>query len=72
MARPGAERDRTRYEAGKLLGLDARASQLRPAKHSTAMMLDGEPVGEHFIYWDFISVGGSLRPPPPRSGQPGA
>jgi redox-sensitive bicupin YhaK (pirin superfamily) len=38
-----------------MLVLDARASQVRPAEHSTAMMLVSEPVREHFIYWNITS-----------------
>lgn len=44
-----------RFEAGQLLVLDATASNLRAVGRATVMMLGGEPVGERFIYWNFVS-----------------
>ena len=45
----------TRYDAGKMLMLNAAASRVRAAEQSTVMVLGGEPVGERFIYWNFVS-----------------
>lgn len=55
VATGAVEMDGTRYEAGKMLVFDAGASQVRAAEHSTVMVLGGEPVGERFIYWNFVS-----------------
>ncbi|NYF30609.1 pirin family protein [Sphingopyxis sp. JAI108] len=49
------EMDGTTYGAGKMLVLDAAASRVRAAARSTVMVLGGEPVGERFIYWNFVS-----------------
>ncbi|WP_397473805.1 pirin family protein [Pusillimonas sp.] len=45
----------TRYDAGKMLVLGASASHVRATQHATVMALGGEPVGERFIYWNFVS-----------------
>lgn len=44
-----------RYEAGKLLVLGAGSSHFRAKKQSTVMILGGAPVGERFLYWNFVS-----------------
>lgn len=44
-----------RYDAGKMLVLNAVASRVRAAEQSTVMVLGGEPVGERFVYWNFVS-----------------
>lgn len=49
------EMDGTAYGAGRMLVLDAAASRVRAAARSTVMILGGEPVGERFIYWNFVS-----------------
>jgi redox-sensitive bicupin YhaK (pirin superfamily) len=49
------ELDGVRYEAGKMLVLGSTASRIRAAEQSTVMVLGGEPVGERFIYWNFVS-----------------
>jgi redox-sensitive bicupin YhaK (pirin superfamily) len=45
----------TRHDAGRMLILNAAASRIRAAEQSTVMVLGGEPVGERFIYWNFVS-----------------
>lgn len=45
----------TRYESGRMLVLGAAASQVRACARSSVMLLGGEPVGERFIYWNFVS-----------------
>jgi redox-sensitive bicupin YhaK (pirin superfamily) len=49
------EMDGRRYEAGKLLVVGTAASRIRASQVSTVMILGGEPVGERFIYWNFVS-----------------
>jgi redox-sensitive bicupin YhaK (pirin superfamily) len=44
-----------RYEAGNMLVLDAGASHVRASQASTIMLLGGEPVGQRFLYWNFVS-----------------
>jgi redox-sensitive bicupin YhaK (pirin superfamily) len=43
------------YGAGKMLVLRADASRLHAVQHSAVMVLGGEPLGERFIYWNFVS-----------------
>ncbi|MBC8057153.1 MAG: hypothetical protein H7Y61_11310, partial [Rhizobiales bacterium] len=43
------------YGAGKMLVLRADASRVRAVEHSAVMVLGGEPLGERFIYWNFVS-----------------
>lgn len=43
------------YGAGKMLVLGKHASFLRAIEPSTVMMLGGEPLGERFLYWNFVS-----------------
>jgi redox-sensitive bicupin YhaK (pirin superfamily) len=43
------------YGGGKMLVLGAAASRVRAVEHSAVMLLGGEPVGERFIYWNFVS-----------------
>jgi redox-sensitive bicupin YhaK (pirin superfamily) len=43
------------YGAGKMLVLGAGASWMRAVEHSAVMVLGGEPIGERFIYWNFVS-----------------
>jgi redox-sensitive bicupin YhaK (pirin superfamily) len=49
------ELDGGRYEAGRMLVLGKAASRVRALEKSTLMVLGGEPVGERFIYWNFVS-----------------
>ncbi|MGH8295538.1 MAG: pirin family protein, partial [Steroidobacteraceae bacterium] len=44
-----------RYEAGKMLILSSKASRMRAAERSTVMALGGAPLGERFLYWNFVS-----------------
>ena len=44
-----------RYGAGQMLVLGADACRLRAVEPATVMALGGEPVGERFIYWNFVS-----------------
>ena len=45
----------TRYESGRMLVLGSAASSMRALERSTVMILGGDPVGERFIYWNFVS-----------------
>ncbi len=49
------ELDGMRYEAGRMLVLGPTASRVRAAVPTTLMVLGGEPVGERFVYWNFVS-----------------
>lgn len=55
IASGAVEMDGGRYEAGRMLVLGAAASSVRALEHSTVMVLGGEPVGERFIHWNFVS-----------------
>ncbi|QIB52335.1 pirin family protein [Pseudomonas sp. OIL-1] len=44
-----------RYESGRMLVLGAAASRIRALERSRVMVLGGDPVGERFIYWNFVS-----------------
>lgn len=43
------------YGAGRMLVLGANASSLRAVERSAVMALGGEPIGERFILWNFVS-----------------
>ncbi|MES2206063.1 MAG: pirin family protein [Pseudomonadota bacterium] len=49
------ELDGTRYENGRMLVLGSNASCVRSLEDSVVMVLGGEPIGERFIYWNFVS-----------------
>lgn len=49
------ELDGLRYEAGRMLVLGSAASRVRASEQSAVMILGGDPVGERFIYWNFVS-----------------
>lgn len=55
VASGAVEMDGQRYQAGKLLVLGSLASRVQAMEPSTVMALGGEPVGERFIYWNFVS-----------------
>ncbi len=55
IATGAVELDGTRYEAGRMLVLSAAASRVCALERSSVMVLGGEPVGERFIYWNFVS-----------------
>jgi hypothetical protein len=43
------------YGAGKMLVLGERPAWIRALERSSVMLLGGEPIGERFIYWNFVS-----------------
>ncbi len=43
------------YAAGKMLILGPDPSWLRALERSSVMMLGGEPIGDRFLYWNFVS-----------------
>jgi len=49
------ELDGQRFDAGKMLVLGKDASKVRATQRSTLMVLGGEPLGERFLYWNFVS-----------------
>ncbi len=55
VAKGAVEFDGARYDAGKMLVLGKGASKLRATKAATVMLLGGEPIGERFLYWNFVS-----------------
>lgn len=55
VATGAVEFDGARYEAGKMLVLGAAASRVTAVERSAVMVLGGEPVGERFLYWNFVS-----------------
>jgi redox-sensitive bicupin YhaK (pirin superfamily) len=55
VAAGAVEMDGTRHEAGRMLVLGAAASHVRAPQPATIMVLGGEPVGERFLYWNFVS-----------------
>jgi redox-sensitive bicupin YhaK (pirin superfamily) len=55
IATGAVELDGTRYESGRMLVLSSAASRVRALDSAAVMVLGGEPVGERFIYWNFVS-----------------
>ena len=55
IATGAVEMDGARYEAGRMLVLGAAASSVRAVEQSAVMVLGGEPLGERFLYWNFVS-----------------
>ncbi|MET0362879.1 MAG: pirin family protein [Sphingobium sp.] len=55
IATGAVEVDGKRYEAGKMLIVGAAASRVQAAEQSAVMMLGGAPIGERFLYWNFVS-----------------
>lgn len=49
------EVDGQRHGAGRMLVLGRGTSQIRALERSTIMVLGGEPLGERFLYWNFVS-----------------
>jgi redox-sensitive bicupin YhaK (pirin superfamily) len=49
------ELDGQRHDAGSMLVLGPEVSRLRALTPSTVMMLGGEPLGERFLFWNFVS-----------------
>lgn len=44
-----------RYQRGQMLVLGAGASRITAQERSAVMVLGGDPVGERFLYWNFVS-----------------
>jgi redox-sensitive bicupin YhaK (pirin superfamily) len=55
IASGSVELDGVTYGAGKMLVLGTGASKVRAVEHAAVMVLGGEPIGERFIYWNFVS-----------------
>lgn len=55
VATGAVEMDGRVFGAGSMLVASAGASQVRATTRATVMVLGGEPVGERFIYWNFVS-----------------
>jgi redox-sensitive bicupin YhaK (pirin superfamily) len=55
IATGAVELDGMRHEAGRMLVLGSAASRVRASERSAVMVLGGEPVGERFIHWNFVS-----------------
>lgn len=55
IAAGAVEMDGARYEAGRMLVLGTAASSVRAVEQSAVMVLGGEPLGERFLYWNFVS-----------------
>lgn len=49
------ELDGRRHEAGRMLVLSPAASRVRAVERATVMVLGGEPLGERFLFWNFVS-----------------
>ena len=49
------EMDGATYAAGQMLVLTPAASPVIAREHSTVMLLGGEPVGERYLFWNFVS-----------------
>jgi redox-sensitive bicupin YhaK (pirin superfamily) len=49
------ELDGGRHPAGRMLVLGAGTAAIRSDEGATVMVLGGEPVGERFLYWNFVS-----------------
>jgi redox-sensitive bicupin YhaK (pirin superfamily) len=55
VATGAVELDGRRFEAGNMLVLADGTSSIRAAERATVMVLGGEPLGERFLYWNFVS-----------------
>ena len=55
IATGAVEIDGMRHESGRMLVLGAAASRVRALERATVMVLGGEPVGERYLYWNFVS-----------------
>lgn len=49
------EMDGQTFGPGKMLVVGSGASRVRATAQATVMVLGGEPVGERFIFWNFVS-----------------
>jgi hypothetical protein len=55
VASGSVEMDGASYDAGRMLVVDRTASRFRALAPATVMVLGGEPLGERFIFWNFVS-----------------
>lgn len=55
IAAGSVEVDGVRYEARRMLVLGSGTSSFRALERSTVMVLGGEPVGERYLSWNFVS-----------------
>jgi hypothetical protein len=55
VATGSVELDGRRCEAGRMLVLSPSASRVTALERSTVMMLGGAPLGERFLFWNFVS-----------------
>lgn len=55
VATGAVELDGVRHGAGLMLVVDGAVSRVRALVPSTVMILGGEPIGERFLYWNFVS-----------------
>ena len=55
VATGAVELDGTTYEAGKMMVVGKDVSKLRAVGPATVMLLGGEPIGERFLYWNFVA-----------------
>ena len=55
IATGAVELEGMRYEGGRMLVLGSTASRVQALERSAVMVLGGEPVGERFLYWNFVS-----------------
>lgn len=55
IATGAVEFDGKRYDAGRMLVLGATASRVVAIERSIVMVLGGDPVGERFLLWNFVS-----------------
>lgn len=55
IASGAVEVDGSRHEAGRMLVVVAHTSKLAALEDAMVMILGGEPLGERFIYWNFVS-----------------
>lgn len=49
------EMEGARYASGQMLVVGEGSSHFKASKHSTVMVLGGEPIGERFVLWNFVS-----------------
>jgi len=55
VAEGAVEVDGQAIPAGRMAVLDGEGGRLRATAPATVMLLGGEPVGERFLYWNFVS-----------------
>lgn len=55
VARGAIEVDGETYGAGKMMILGSDVTRLRALEDASVMLIGGEPIGERFLYWNFVS-----------------